>query len=113
MSRDKICKRKYPDRPLRSGYCDWCLSGSSDIPQNTFFDHCRKHGWIRGEVCHSHNLRMKRIDANIAPETWEPWMVEHFNRCPDCRVEERIPVHIERPKLLTRGVRLFDIITIH
>jgi hypothetical protein len=45
-------------------------------------------------------------------------MVEHFNRCPDCAVEFRLIIELEprqpeQPKLLTRGVRLFDIIQIH
>jgi len=45
-------------------------------------------------------------------------MVEHFNCCPDCAIEfrpviEPEPKQSEQPKLLTRGVRLFDIIQIH
>ena len=68
-------RTKLPDR---LGMCELCP------PLNTVFDHCHEHGWIRGEVCSSHNGRMKQIDAGLRPELWEPWMLMHWQRCPDC-----------------------------
>jgi len=111
-----LVQYKRKNRPALLGTCDWCPDRSGYV--RTGFDHCYKHGWIRGELCDSHNIRMRRIDAGIAPRSWEPWMVEHFNCCPDCAIEfrpviEPEPKQSEQPKLLTRGVRLFDIIQIH
>ena len=68
-------RQKLPDR---SGVCDLCP------PKVTYFDHCHEHGWIRGEVCPSHNGSMKLIDANRNQHLWEPWMLRHWLRCPDC-----------------------------
>jgi hypothetical protein len=28
---------------------------------------------------------MRYIDAGIAQGIWEPWMLEHWERCPECR----------------------------
>jgi hypothetical protein len=100
--------------PALSGTCDWCPDRPGYV--RTGFDHCHKHGWIRGELCDSHNSRMRKVDAGIARYSWESWMAEHFNRCPDCAefrpVVEPEPKQLDQPKLLTRGVRLFDIIQI-
>lgn len=30
---------------------------------NLVFDHCHDHGWLRGTVCGSHNMRLGQIDA--------------------------------------------------
>ena len=71
---------QYSSAPLleRTGQCDVCP------PANTFFDHCHEHGWIRGELCGSHNQRLHSIDAGVRPERWEPWMAEYRRRCPEC-----------------------------
>jgi hypothetical protein len=48
------------------------------------FDHCHSHGWVRGEVCHAHNSRMRDIDRLTNSERWTRWMVKMWLRCPDC-----------------------------
>lgn len=63
------------------GVCEICLTIP---PPATYLDHCHEHGWIRGEVCHSHNLKMQAIDAGTKVHLWEPWMLEHWQKCPDC-----------------------------
>jgi|SRR6266849_8665247 len=64
------------------GICEWCP------PEETVLDHCHKHGWVRGEICVSHNGRMRQIDAGVSPDRWRPWMVSHWRRCPDCAAQE-------------------------
>jgi hypothetical protein len=65
-----------------SGICIVCPEQSGY--RRTNIDHCHKHGWVRAELCDSHNLRMQKIDKGIDRHRWEPWTVEVFNRCPDC-----------------------------
>jgi hypothetical protein len=67
--------------PSKLGVCEICLAVP---PPATYLDHCHDHGWIRGEVCHSHNLKMQAIDAGTKFHLWEPWMLEHWQKCPDC-----------------------------
>ena len=64
--------------PERVGTCELCP------PKNTYFDHCHEHGWIRGELCSSHNGRMQFIDAETRQDLWEDWMLMHWLKCPDC-----------------------------
>jgi len=66
----------------RQGACELCPSKA------TVFDHCHMHGWIRGELCRSHNGRMQLIDGGRRRELWEPWVVAHWRRCPDCAFTE-------------------------
>jgi hypothetical protein len=61
------------------GRCEHC-----NAIKRTFYDHCHKHGWIRGEVCGSRNTRMAKLDWGIKPDRWERWMIEQWLRCPDC-----------------------------
>lgn len=69
---------RYPAANLRLGMCELCP------PKSTVLDHCHEHGWIRGELCASHNGRMRLIDAGDGQQGWEPWMFEHWLRCPEC-----------------------------
>jgi hypothetical protein len=70
-------------RLTHDGICEWCPAGTF-LPTGTTFDHCHKHGWVRGEVCHSHNNRMREIDRGTRAETWQHWQVVMFLRCPEC-----------------------------
>lgn len=63
----------------RSGRCEMCTRRAVGV------DHCHKHGWIRGELCASHNIRLIAIDYGKDPDRWEPWMIRHYIRCPDCK----------------------------
>lgn len=98
---DRAVAARFP----RVGLCEWCP------PQKTYFDHCHAHGWIRGEVCPSHNGRMKQIDARLRSE-WEPWMVQHWLRCPDCAASQPLDLpdvtEIEREKMF--HIRHFDLL---
>jgi recombination endonuclease VII len=62
--------------------CEWCEP--EDPWRPTSFDHCHRHGWIRGEICQSHNGRLKRIDKLEYPDRWKRWMIQHWLRCPEC-----------------------------
>ena len=92
MQRFGLMKYDRTRLPDRLGMCELCP------PLSTVFDHCHEHGWIRGEVCSSHNGRMKLIDAGLRPELWEPWMLEYWRRCPDC-AESRMRVLQDRQEL--------------
>lgn len=85
---------RYPVANLRLGVCELCP------PKRTVLDHCHEHGWIRGELCASHNGRMQLIDAGDRQRSWEPWMLEHWQRCPECAAtqERELP---QPPKLLS------------
>jgi len=80
---------RYGDKhPPKLGICEVCLASP---PPATDLDHCHEHGWIRGEVCHSHNLKMQAIDAGTKFHLWDPWMLEHWQKCPDCvRTQSRV-----------------------
>ena len=83
----------------RTGVCEWCQI--SPLPRRaTEFDHCHKHGWIRGEICSSHNMRLSSIDAGRNYLSWQHWMIEHWYRCPDCAAtdERRMPVLVHTGK---------------
>ncbi len=40
-------------------------------------DHCHEHGFIRGELCTSHNGRIDLL-------TYDPQLAGFRERCPDC-----------------------------
>src|SRR5262245_25746155 len=61
-------------KPPKLGICEVCCG--PPLP-DTVYDHCHDHGWIRGEVCASHN-------SLLAVGYPEPWMAEHWKRCPEC-----------------------------
>lgn len=53
------------------------------------FDHCHAHGWIRGLVCTSHNVRLGHIDSvrkipgvqlSLAGTSYRTYL----NNCPEC-----------------------------
>jgi len=79
--------------PDRTGICELCP------PKNTYFDHCHEHGWIRGELCSSHNIRMARIDADVDQQKWEDWMMRHWYRCPDCAITAGRSLFVPPPAL--------------
>lgn len=91
-----------------AGKCDWCPDRPGYV--RTGFDHCHKHGWIRGELCDSHNIRMRKIDSGIFPSSWEPWIVEHFNRCPDCRAADSREVPRARALKAIEGMTIPELI---
>lgn len=85
---------RYPGVNLRLGMCELCP------PKSTVLDHCHEHGWIRGELCASHNGRMRLIDAGDGQCGWEPWMLEHWLRCPECAATQARELP-QQPKLLS------------
>lgn len=42
-----------------------CAVGDCDVTGhgNLVFDHCHDHGWLRGLICGTHNVRLGQIDA--------------------------------------------------
>src|SRR5205823_9787657 len=66
--------------PLKMGRCELCPPTALPPPSQTVYDHCHQHGWIRGEVCVSHNRRLTLPGSYY----WGPEMIEFWNRCPEC-----------------------------
>lgn len=78
-------------RPLKpERFCEF-----PDCPSRTpaSVDHCHAHGWIRGWVCASHNVRLGQLDAvmqmpgirvDLGPSPW----ADHLAKCPAC---SRVP----------------------
>lgn len=63
------------------------------------WDHCHKHGWIRGELCAPCNMRVGFAERALL--ITEPALFDHLNRCPDCRAglpERRPERHPQRPE---------------
>lgn len=73
--------------------CNW-TSG-------TIYEHCHRHGWVRGLVCSGCNSRMARVDAVAYGLSRYPFtdmmygdgpsaaetshaLITHWMRCPDC-----------------------------
>jgi Recombination endonuclease VII len=72
---------KYNGRhPLKMGTCELCPPTAPPPPSQTVYDHCHQHGWIRGEVCISHNSRLT-VPGSYQ---WGPDMIAFWNRCPEC-----------------------------
>jgi len=63
------------------------------------FDHCHEHGWVRGVLCNSHNVKMGYIDVvsrtegitvDLGDTPYGQWAM----RCPDCAeidISKRLP----------------------
>ena len=65
---------------VRSGKCEY---GCTAV--NTVLDHCHVHGWVRAEVCSTHNAWMRLIDLRIGePCDYDPRQVNQARQCPDC-----------------------------
>jgi len=96
---------KYKSPGLKhSGTCEWCPP-ETFLPTGTIFDHCYRHGWVRGEVCHSHNGRMNAIDQGVRQELWERRMAVQWLRCADCAdtVEGvELAQHVDQPEFRVR-----------
>jgi len=74
-------------RPTKTGICEICQTAP---PPATVLDHCHEHGWIRGEVCLSHNaLLATRSDR------WDETMIACWNHCPDCPKLVALPPAID------------------
>lgn len=95
-------RRRYPRRrscdlcPLR---CVACIAGFISIcgrrvpcpmcartraGRSFVFDHCHRHGWIRGEVCESCNVRLGRAEGGSLPD--DPVLRQYLGNCPPCRM---------------------------
>jgi hypothetical protein len=51
---------------IGTGECE--LFGCGEHGPALVFDHCHRHGWVRGLLCPSHNVRLGQIDAVRAIE---------------------------------------------
>lgn len=67
-------KGRYP----RANYCDiksceevrlipGVFGDRSRYSRTYVYDHCHEHGWIRGYVCQSCNMKLRNIDAGMPP----------------------------------------------
>jgi hypothetical protein len=53
------------------------------------FDHCHRHGWVRGMLCNGHNVHLGRIEAvaaldGVIVNLGSSVLGEFVARCPDC-----------------------------
>jgi hypothetical protein len=51
------------------------------------FDHCHKHGWIRGVICNSCNTIIGKIEASIPSDRSEPFRPlyeKYLRNCTEC-----------------------------
>jgi hypothetical protein len=85
-----IWKRRLKERAKRIARLHSYIANPNTIPVQ--YDHCHKHGWIRGMLCQSCNLTMIAYDnidssnpsgtySDIKPDVFMRWR----NKCPDCQ----------------------------
>lgn len=53
------------------------------------FDHCHRHGWVRGLVCTTHNRIIGKVEAvmqidGVRVDLGETFLADWLTRCPDC-----------------------------
>jgi hypothetical protein len=79
----------------RHGYaatanCELGCGGEGEYGTAVVFDHCHRHGWVRGLVCNMCNSRIGQIEAVMAiPGVrvdlgTSPWAT-FLAGCPDCK----------------------------
>lgn len=55
------------------------------------FDHCHRHGWVRGMLCNAHNVKVGRLEAvmridGIVIDVTGTSYGAFLANCPDCRL---------------------------
>lgn len=83
----------------------YAIDASCEIPGCTeagqygelVFDHCHLHGWVRGIVCNSHNVRIghveavMKIDGIVVDISGTPY-ASFFANCLDCQQSTSLPL---------------------
>lgn len=76
--------------PARTYACALAREGERCTPLDLraanimVWDHCHKHGYIRGPLCAQHNLRMHQFDSGQQRCREKLAYVKYARRCPDC-----------------------------
>lgn len=61
----------------------------SDQEQRMVFDHCHRHGWVRGMLCRQHNLQLGHLEAamkieGVAVDLGSSVYAHYLALCPEC-----------------------------
>lgn len=109
MSETPVRYGKHTQSPPRD--CEGC-----GMPlQKPLTDHCHDHGWVRGIVCGSCNIRLGYIDRRLTSAQPQEQLLASLiairNRCPDCEpisradlVQIEVPARFNSPEDLTEDV---------
>lgn len=81
--------RKYS----RDGLCEICGRPPSGKPI-LLFDHCHRHGWVRGLICNWCNIQAGYVENDQSRRALSYFLQrfpEYRRNCPDCRAGEADP----------------------